>query len=290
MNFNVNILKMPFRKRSINSNVCCRLARHWAVGICLVALPLLAAQPCFAQSSDRDEPTSDPAVSTSDMLGVQSKAIAKIKGLPASSTTKGSPAVIDTNRIKLINDRIQLLKSLIDEENTAAEEQAISRRPRLDSEPKAPQPPAQVRQDQTTPPEKFVPSIDPNSPVADVPGQQVVTEPVNTLELGYSLYMTGNYSAANRNFQTLLDQKLSPDETAWVHCLLGCGYRIQRDYYKAEKMYRKAGSEKKASPFTTKYANWGLRYIESRQDAIQSMKVVSTELDKLIEEIKDARR
>jgi len=149
-------------------------------------------------------------------------------------------------RVQQIHDRIQLLKSIIDQERQAAvkkKNQPLSSTP--SAAPAMDKPMNKSMEEQMEP--TFVPSIDTEKLATTLP--DLTDKPVDAVELAYSLYMTGNYSTAIKNLQAALQENQKAD----------------------------AG-------ISAKYASWQLRYIEGRRSAIEAMRNLEAELQPHVQE------
>ncbi|MDE0934652.1 MAG: hypothetical protein OSA89_01945 [Mariniblastus sp.] len=217
--------------------------------------------------------------------------------LPANQLPLLSDGSSDRDpRLKGIFDRIKLLNKIIEEDKKGLEPEIAAPTPtpselifgnptNLETNP--------VANLETNP--KANPVAEPNSDPASLPpsgvpsetagGSQVLAEPVNSLELGNSLYMTANYPAAIRSYSMLLNQKMDNQDAAWLRLMLGCCYRYQDDYSNAESIFRNVTNRRGAGDFLMKHTTWNLQYLEERRKRRDDFQSVEAELDALILEI-----
>jgi len=193
-------------------------------------------------------------------------------------------------RLKGIFDRIKLLNKIIEEDKNLPESSEITPNPTpselifgnpLKPEATPVENPA-VQPDPAVAPESQPPAADPPEITG---GSQVLAEPVNSLELGNSLYMTANYPAAIRSYSMLLNQEMDNQEAAWLRLMLGCCYRYQDDYINAESIFRNVADRRGAGDFLMKHTTWNLQYLEERRKRRDEFLAVETELDALLLEI-----
>lgn len=209
--------------------------------------------------------------------------------LPANQVPLPSSGESDKDpRLKGIFDRIKLLNKIIEEDKKTPESETKS------SEPTTselifgnPGKPAVAPPANPTAKPAGAPDVE-TSPVA-LPevtgGSQVLAEPMNSLELGNSLYMTANYPAAIRSYSMLLKQDMDNEEAAWLRLMLGCCYRYQDDYINAESIFRNVADRRGAGDFLMKHTTWNLQYLEERRKRRDEFLAVETELDALLLEI-----
>ena len=235
-----------------------------AFAVLLTFLSWVFSSFCYAQSGSRQNSTDN----------IQLRAVA--------NEEFGDPE-FEQERIKSINDRIKLLKSILEDEKNQQISEATKppARPRLESpsDPVAPD----TSQELPLPPKP-----------EDVSTQALVeskiaTSAINSFELGYSLFMTGNFKAASSNFEALLEKRRPPEETAWLQCFIGCCDRLQQDFDHAENRFRNTVDQKLAPDVTARHADWNLQYITQRKQSTEAMKQVSQQLDQILKEIENAR-
>ena len=223
--------------------------------------------------------------------------------LPANQLPLLSDGSSDRDpRLKGIFDRIKLLNKIIEEDKNGLEPEVATPTPTpgelIFGNPTNPETnpetnPTNPETNPTNPETNPVaePNSDPESlPPSDVPnetagGSQVLAEPVNSLELGNSMYMTANYPAAIRSYSMLLKQKMDNQDAAWLRLMLGCCYRYQDDYSNAESIFRNVTNRRGAGDFLMKHTTWNLQYLEERRKRRDDFQSVEAELDALILEI-----
>ena len=209
--------------------------------------------------------------------------------LPANQVPLQSDGSAEKDpRLKGIFDRIKLLNKIMEEDRNALEPENAATNP-TPSELVSGNPPNPETAPVTNPATESTGASD-SLPPSDVPaeiagGSQVLAEPINSLELGNSLYMTANYPAAIRSYSMLLKQKMDNQDAAWLRLMLGCCYRYQDDYTNAESIFRNVADRRGAGDFLMKHTTWNLQYLEERRKRRDDFQAVETELDSLILEI-----
>ncbi len=116
-------------------------------------------------------------------------------------------------------------------------------------------------------------------------GTRIATEPVDSIELASSLFMTGNYEGAKKTCQARLRSEVDPDLEAWLRCMIGCCERIMGDYANAEASFRDITNNRPES-YPVDYARWNLGYIRQRQEMQQQFENVTSSMDAIIKEVK----
>lgn len=249
-----------------------------------LCIQLGTAKATFGQTTD----PGDGASLQLPLSNNQSDAV-RNKGLNNSIGQQSKPA-FDPGRVKSINDRIQLLSSLIEAEKKAA---GAAGNTSNDPAPTKPNTNLDTKPiDDASTPADATPSQEQGSsadntaqsnsmkPKITLVGAKI-SEPVNTLELGYSLYRTRNYQAAEKNFAQLLSLKPDPSEAAWLHCMIGCCQSLQNRLAESDVSFRKCTNQRQAPPFAAKYADWKLRYLSERGKAKQTFKDIQTEFQSI---------
>ena len=255
------------------------LVRLLIVGCSLILSSWYTIDCSYGQSSSREQ--TDDHQPMSDKM----KTVLELTP-PVTSLPEVKPAA-KAGRIRQIHERIDLLKSIIeqDRKNTATKpmhrELPMKSIEKTNSPNQAPVNKSSMTMNESAEP-KFVPSIDTDKLSATLPN--VTDKPLDAVELAYSLYMTGNYSTAIKNLQAALKQEHTPDEAAWMNCLMGCCYRMQQKFDESEQLFRKSANQKSGAGISAKYSNWKLQYIESRKSAIQALRDIDTELKPYIQE------
>ncbi len=212
--------------------------------------------------------------------------------------TNGSS--LDTKRINSINERISLLKRLGEEDKRRASEnsnQAVPVMPqpiRDSSMPKSPEAESGLNMFDPTgktadpPVETFAPTLPPANPLAKHVAQakQVVNQPLDPFELGNSLFMTGNYSASIKSYQTILEGA-SDNDQVWLRCMMGCNYRLLNNFRKAEEAFREVSNSRDRESFAVDYSRWSLSYIEARRKSKAEFESIAKEIDSALERMKN---
>lgn len=232
---------------------------------------------------------SSSRVQSSDDQPMPIRLKAMLNATPFNQNSPEMKLGLRDGRVQQIHDRIELLKTIIDEERQAAAEKSMSRElpkqpvQKINSPSPAPASGAAVGKqvvEQVEP--KFVPSIDTGKLSSALP--DFTAKPVDAVELAYSLYMTGNYSTAVKNLKAALNDKNTPAETAWINCVMGCCYRMQQKLDESEQLFRKTASQKSGAGISGKYARWQLGHIERRRSATEAMRDIETELKLYVQE------
>ena len=196
-------------------------------------------------------------------------------------------------RIESIHDRINLLKKLIVEERIAAES-AQPQSPAVTAE--AEKNPTNKLEPETESAEgELGPAAEPirpsdnqdgilvqppaNGPTASIP---VVGEPVNSFELANSLFLTGNVSAARRSYEARLIEDTTVDDEAWLKCLIGCCYRLEGNFNKAEEMFRDVTNLEQNS-YPVDYSKWCLQYVAKRRVSLEQIQSIESEIDGILQ-------
>lgn len=114
-------------------------------------------------------------------------------------------------------------------------------------------------------------------------GTLVFNEPVDQWELANSLYMTGNFESAIKNYRAALATgSLTPQESAWVRCLIGCCQRQAGDAVAAETIFREVANEKTGA-YPVDFARWRLKQISQRVETERAFESVESEIDQFLE-------
>lgn len=188
-------------------------------------------------------------------------------------------------RINSINERINLIQQLIEEEKAAAARakelaaaQATIEANKLNPESQA------IAEDESVQESGDTDKATPNSQRHDSTGILIFSEPVNPLELANSLFLTGNYSAARKQFESQLrnqQQQHTAEEKAWLQCLIGCCFRLESDFEPAETMFRSSTKNQK-SAFAFNHSKWSLSYIQQRRKRAEEFESIEQEFDTIL--------
>jgi hypothetical protein len=215
----------------------------------------------------------------------------------ADDSSYSSQSALNNDRVKSIHERIKLLERLIAEEKSTSEtpgvkfpgsipsDNADSKTPPVRTPENVPPfPPAQ--DDLPLSPDGELPNADSETssiPQPTVTGTPVTALPVNSFELGNSLFLTGNLTASRKSYQSSLKQAQSPDEDAWLRCLIGSCYRLEGDLANAETMYREVTQHKNQS-YPVDYAKWCLQYVEQKRNTREQFRLIEAEIETLRKE------
>ncbi len=227
---------------------------------------------------------------------------------PEPSTTQDSTPVTH-KRIKSINERIELLKRLVDNERLSAQQAAEKAAQQAATKPtlteiakpiESPDPtspaadPRPTKQQaleaelrEETPSEaqaEFKPSLPIGTVQQLTSGTQVIGGPVDSFELGNSLFLTGNYEAAIKSYKDQLSKSTAPNDKDWISCLIGCCYRMQDKSKEAETIFRTVANSKQGNPYATDYAKWSLTYLDKRMVAKTEYKTIEQEINSILKE------
>ena len=108
-------------------------------------------------------------------------------------------------------------------------------------------------------------------------GFQLVAMPANSLELGNSLFSTGNYSQALRSYESLLQDEKNAVDRAWIKCFAANCYRLQGNVSAAEKLYREVAGAK-VNVYAADQAQWYLDYVGRKKQVVADLKLMDEEL------------
>ncbi len=187
-------------------------------------------------------------------------------------------------RIDSINKRINLIQQLIEEEKAAAaraKELAAAQAP-IEANEANPDNQA-IAEDESIQETSDLDKAAPNSQSHDSTGIPIFSEPVNPLELANSLFLTGNYSAARKQFESQLrsQQQRTTEEDAWLQCLIGCCFRLESNFEPAETMFR-SSTKNQESAFAFNHSKWSLSYIQQRRKRAEEFKSIEQEFDTIL--------
>ena len=257
-----------------------KLIRYFTAA-CVVVLSLIIADTLLGQSpQDLQKPVPG-------------------SGGAVQQRTPAAKDSLDKGRIDSINERISLLKKLAEEDQRrAAEKAAQEAASKVNTMPAMPQPettangtdaessvfdPANRKpiDPPVTPFQPTLPKADPLTSKA-AEATQVLQEPLDPFELGNSLFMTGNYEASIKSYQTIL-QDASAEDQVWLKCMMGCNFRLIGDLQKAEELFREVSNNRNAESYAVDYARWSLSYIESRRKPKEEFQVLEGEIDSILE-------
>jgi len=166
-------------------------------------------------------------------------------------------------RVQQIHDRIQLLKSIIDQERQAAVKKPMGL-------------------------ERPMKSLEKNQPLSSTPSAAPAMDKPMNKSMEEQMEPTFVPSIDTEKLATTLpdltDKPVDAVELAWINCVMGCCYRMQRKLDDSERLFRKTANQKADAGISAKYASWQLRYIEGRRSAIEAMRNLEAELQPHVQE------
>ncbi|MFK7765600.1 MAG: tetratricopeptide repeat protein [Mariniblastus sp.] len=239
----------------------------------LAILSILFYSGINASAQDGVEPSATP------VLPVLTDPIESLGSPPADFEER------NRDRIDTINRRIRRIRMLIEEEKAAALEAESKTDAKQNKNANVDPPAVSVDPNQKVP--------DSNNQTDDSPAEQTETEIsesasvvaglVNPVELGHSLFLTGNFAASRKHFEMQLKQAkdLDPEEAAWLRCLVGCCFRMEGQYQKAEEMFR-ATTRYRVRSYATDYAKWNLGYLQKRRQTFEAYQAVEQEINAIL--------
>ena len=248
--------------------------------------PIQSKAEILAQLEELDSPKLEPSLPQSPPERL----------LKREDQANQADSVVSSNRISKINNRINLLNKLMREEKEAAMRKETQMRikapvatpseasPNTEDETK-PDFPETPETKIAEPSESFTPTLPVDKTGHNQGGTLVVAEPVNTFELGNSLFRTGNFAASIKSYQATLDQGAENEESTWLNVMLGCCFRLSGDYANAESSFRSVTSAK-LDPYARDYAKWNLDYIGRRRESQAEFQAIEAEIDAIVAEIK----
>jgi hypothetical protein len=131
------------------------------------------------------------------------------------------------------------------------------------------------------PEETYQPSLD----ISEVPrlpeGTPVVPDPVSSLELADSLFMTRNYAESLRTYHSVLEAEPSTEDRHWILLMLANCHRHQDQLVKAEPILRKVVNQRATDQFTAEHGRWSLKMIERRKLAREQLQQLESSLKEL---------
>lgn len=129
------------------------------------------------------------------------------------------------------------------------------------------------------------------SPTPSAPkyvGQTVIPNPVDPLELANSLFQTGNYDLALKTYQTSQKQLEKLHDIVWTEYFIASCQRIGGDLAAAETSYRNLVESKRPSR-AVEVARWWLDRLESRKQATRTIQTLDQELQAIKKELDHAK-
>lgn len=258
----------------------------------------------------QDEATRTP---TRMKIDLNDPNIAQPQPIPSANVPTANP--ITHRRINSINERIELLKRLVENERvtaqntarsaaevaaensrkisepqpvnqtTAASNQPIDSTAPTDGQPQSGDRESLSPESAEPPAEEFESALSIEAPEQpSTSGTQILGGPVDSFELGNSLFLTGNYSAAIKSYQAQMEKDIAPGDKDWIGCLIGCCYRLQNNFKAAESTFRAVTQNKQGNPFAVDYAKWSLSYVDKRRLALSDFEVIEQEINSILAE------
>lgn len=204
----------------------------------------------------------------------------------------------NNDRVNSIHDRIKLIKRLMEEEKAAAAPvkptlmtpSSTNPPPGIDTTNPPPSPTNPIQTAIETGNSEANSATDPATELTSIPrpeasGTPITAKPINSFELGNSLFLTGNLVASRKSYQARLKDAQTPEEDAWLRCLIGCCYRLEGDLANAELMYREV-TQHKLQSYPVEYAQWGLQYVEQKRKTREQYQIIESELESMLKESK----
>ena len=210
-------------------------------------------------------------------------------------------------RAASIQERILLIRQLINQEKEEAESRAMDASPKISAESSENVPPMSYANVQPQQPEPIEPAAEsaepspdeftsatvrPSDPDDEPPTAnasdwetKIATEPVDSFELATSLFMTGNYHGAKKTCEARLKSDVEPDEEAWLRCLIGCCQRMIGDYEDAEASFRDV-TNSRLELYPVDYAKWNLGYLRQREEMKKRYSNVTSTMDEIVKKAK----
>jgi hypothetical protein len=191
---------------------------------------------------------------------------------------------VNKKRINSINNQISLIKELVAKEQeqarrAAAEEAKQAQLKKLE-EAKAARLLA-APEIMTNSPEPDPATSKPNPPEASADsGTPVVAQPINPLKLANSLFRTGNIEASRKSYTAGLADA-TPEEKVWLQCLIGCCYRLEGNFAKAESTFRDVTNQREGS-YAVDYAKWSLEYLDQRRNSTEKFVAIESEIENIL--------
>ena len=68
------------------------------------------------------------------------------------------------------------------------------------------------------------------------------------------------------------------EEKAWLQCFIGCCYRLEGDFEKAETTFREL-TNRQTRTHAGEYAKWCLGYLEKRRNSIEQYNLIEAEIN-----------
>lgn len=205
--------------------------------------------------------------------------------LRLGGTDDDQPSAVDDKRLEAIKRRIDLLKSLVEEDQP---NQSVATPPAATNKTSDSNDARWNLNGDEQPPqvEGGKPTVDPatadpeNTDVINKMGVPVLTKPVNPLELANSLFMTQNYLPTIKSVRAY--QKTSRDkDDLWPDFLIGCSYRQLNNFDDSEIQFRSIANLEDEQSYLHTAAVWNLQYLSKRKMATDDLNQIETVLNQV---------
>ena len=123
----------------------------------------------------------------------------------------------------------------------------------------------------------------PNPGDQSISATRIIPEPVNTLEMGNSIFMTGNYPAALEAFDKVDESKITAGDTMWLHAMKAACHRRLKDTAAANGFYREIANAKVDGVSIKKNASFWLEYNEAKARNMELFESIDQNLSLLVE-------
>lgn len=121
----------------------------------------------------------------------------------------------------------------------------------------------------------------------EISATRIMPKPVNTLEMGNSIFMTGNYQAALDAFDKVDESKLTAEDTLWLHAMKAACHRRLKSGTEANGFYREISNAKVNGASVKKNAEFWLKYNESKARNQQVYDSIDQDLALLLERVNE---
>ena len=117
----------------------------------------------------------------------------------------------------------------------------------------------------------------------NISGERVLPVPVNTFELGNSLFQTGNIKTALETYQSIDRAELTAFDSKWLDLMIANCHRRLENWDDAASSYREIANEKNQTNLTDA-SSWWLKHIEQKEKSKSAFENMKADVDKLIEQ------
>lgn len=267
------------------------------LSLLMVFCVLPAAYAQDTQQASEQSPSSPPSIQEINEPPPAQTAIPTPIQTPQPFPT---PTQIGSNytedRLDAITKKLELLKSLYEQNQRSPDSKQSSEGPQNQVEPELTSP--GQTSPETMPPDAaaFNLDADPETgekeleseslipPTATSPPElklQMLNKPADSLELGNSLYWTRNYETAIRAYEKGNDKSRSIEDSMWMNCGSACCLRQLERWDEAEGAFRKITNGPKAVGFIQTYSEWNLTYIDRVRAANLEIQTIEKQIEAL---------